>query len=231
MEDTIRDVMIPRVIAELKKEGIAGLPEYEQRLRNNAGNENVFLDYFLEANVALMFSSHGFEVTMRDKPDLRIELDGEVAYAEVTHFRRKERDEIDEQAMRDSEDLVPVGGPTPTEPAQVWDQLACKAKRKAKANQYREDAPNILVVETSSNAVNFTILSTAVHLYNKWAASDEQLQRLNAIILRDQGPKGNVHFCQTDRVAISMSPKLCDALARIQDWLIPRSLTSIQYTA
>jgi hypothetical protein len=179
----------------------------------------------------LMFSRHGLKVTMQDIPDLRIEMDGEVAYTEVTHFREKDRDRIDEQAMRDSEDLVPVGILTPTEGSEAWEQLACKAKRKV--NQYREGAPNVLVVETSSNAVNSTVLSTAVHLYDEWAASHEQLQRLNAFILIDQwtGPTGNVHFCQTARVAIPMSSKLHDTLAGIQDWLTPRSLTSIPYTA
>ena len=217
MTDRIRHAMIPHLIAELNRDGIAGLPEYEQALRNNAGNANVFLDRFLEANVALMFARHGFAVTMQDRPDLRIELNGKVACAEVTHFREKEQDRIDERAMRDSEDLVPVGILTPTEGSEAWEQLACKAKRKA--NQYIEGAPNILVVQTSSNAVDGTILGTAVHLYNRWAASDEQLQRLNAFLLIDQwtGPTGNVHFCQTDQVVISMSLKLCDALARIQD--------------
>jgi hypothetical protein len=160
MTDRIRDVIIPHLIAELNKHGVAGLPEYEQTLRNNAGNENVFRDHFLEANVALMFSRHGFKVTMLDKPDtpdLRIELDGEVAYAEVTHFRKKDQDIIDEQAMRDSEDLVPVGILTPSEQAEAWEQVACKAK--SKKNQYIEGVPNILVIETSSNAIGGTILS------------------------------------------------------------------------
>jgi hypothetical protein len=227
VKDRIRDSIIPHLIAELNKEKIAGLPEYEQRLRNNAGNEDVFRDLFLEADAAVMFRRHGFEVTMRDKPDLKIELDGEVVYAEVTHFRKKERDRVDELAMQDSEDLVPVGILTPTEGAEAWDQLACKAKRKA--TQYVEGAPNILVVKTSSNAMRGTILGTAVHVFNKWAANNDQLQRLNAFILIDQwtGPAGNVYFYQTDQVAVSMSAKLRDTLAKIRDWSTPGSLTCI----
>ena len=231
MTDRIRHAMIPHLIAELNRDGIAGLPEYEQKLWNNAGNATAFRDHFLEADVALMFSRHGFAVTMQDSPDLRIELDGEVAYAEVTHFREKEQDTIDERAMRDSEDLVLVGNVAPTERgSDAWRQVAGKAK--SKKHQYREGAPNILVIETSSNAIGGTILSTAVALYNKWAASNEKLQRLNAFMLVDQwaGGTGNVHFCQADRVAISMNSKLRDALARIQDWQIPTSLEKIPYT-
>jgi hypothetical protein len=229
VKDTIHDVIIPHLIAELSKREIGGLPDYEKRLRDNAGNREVFGDLFREANAALMFSNYGFEVSMRERPDLRVELDGGVVYAEVTHFREKKQDRIDKQAMGDSEDLVPVGILTPTEGSEAWDQLACKARRKA--NQYKDDAPNILVVETSSNSVDGSILATAVHRYNKWAASDKDLQMLNAFMLIDRwiGRAGCVHFCQTARVAISLSPKLCDALASIRYWSTPINLTSCQY--
>ena len=41
MEDRVRNVIIPHLILELRKEGIAGLEEYEVRIQNNAGNEKV----------------------------------------------------------------------------------------------------------------------------------------------------------------------------------------------
>ena len=69
MTDRIRHAMIPHLIAELNRDGIAGLPEYEQKLWNNAGNATAFRDHFLEADVALMFSRHGFAVTMQDSPE------------------------------------------------------------------------------------------------------------------------------------------------------------------
>ena len=100
---------IDRLITLLRREGIEGLADYEQRLVSNAGSANVFCDLVHESSAALMFSRHGFKVTIREKPDLRVELDDEVIYAEVKHFREKEQDRIDEKAMQDSEDLVPVG--------------------------------------------------------------------------------------------------------------------------
>ena len=47
----------------------------------------------------LMFSRHGFKVTLRQKPDLRIELDAKVAYTEENRFREKKQDRIDKQVV------------------------------------------------------------------------------------------------------------------------------------
>lgn len=66
MEDRVRNVIIPHLIAELGKEGIAGLGEYERRLQDNARNEQVLGDLLFEADAALMFSRHGFKVTIRE---------------------------------------------------------------------------------------------------------------------------------------------------------------------
>lgn len=234
MEDRIQDVIIPHLITELRKEGIAGLPEYERRLRNNAGNTKVFKNLLFEADAALMFSRHGFKVTIREEqepPDLRIELDGEVAYAEVKHFLEKEQDQNDEQAMRDSEDLVPTGILTPTEGSEAWEQLAGVAIRKV--NQYREGAPNILVIATDSNSVDGSILPTAVHLYNEQTFSDPCLRKLNAFMLIDQWVElranRNVYFCQTAYATTPISSRLIDALFSIQRWSTPRNITSIGY--
>jgi len=230
--DRIQDVIIPHLTIELRKEGIVGLPEYEQRLRNNAGT-TVFENLLFEADIALMFSHHGFKVTIQESPDLQIELDGEVAYAEVTHFLEKRQDQIDEQAMRDSEDLVPIGFLPPTEGYEAWEQLANKARKKA--HQYVDGAPNILVIATDSNSVNGDILPTAVQVYDGEANGDPCLQRLNAFMLVDQWylwDKGldverNVYFCRTAHAKVSMSQKLINTLANIQRWSTPRNIAKI----
>jgi hypothetical protein len=231
MEDRIRDVIIPHLITELRKEGVAGLSEYERRLRNNAGDTEVFKDLLFEADAALMFLHHGFEVTLREKPDLRIEWNGKVAYAEVKHFREKEQDRIDEQAMCESENLVPVGILVPTEGSEAWEQIATVAVRKV--DQYKKDAPNILVIATNSNSIDGIILQTAVHLYNEQASSDPRLHKLNAFVLIDQWiglrTNRNVYFCQTACVVTPLSSKLIDALTSIQQWSTPKNITSIRY--
>lgn len=231
MEDRIQNVIVPQLIAELRKEGVAGLAEYERRLRNNAGETEVFKDLLLEADTALMFLHHGFKVALRESPDLRIECDGEVAYAEVKHFREKEQDRIDEKAMYESEDLVPVGMLVPTEGSEAWEQIANVAVRKA--NQYMEDAPNLLIIATSSNSVDGTILPTAVHLYDEQASGNPRLRRLNAFVLIDQWielhTNRNVYFCQTTCAAIPLSRKMIDALASIERWSTPHNITRIRH--
>jgi len=228
MEDRIRNVIIPHLILELRKEGIAGLEEYERRLQDNAGNEKVFRDLLFEADAALMFSRHGFKVTIQERPDLRIDWNDEIVYAEVTHFSEKKQDRIDEQNMQRSEDLVPTGILTPTEGCEAWEQIVKVAI--GKVDQYKEDAPNILVVATDSDSVDGNILPTAVHLYNQEAArspADSPLRRLNAFMLIDMveelltGSEGkDVYFCQTACAAVRMSTKLVDTLASIQRWSV-----------
>jgi hypothetical protein len=233
MEDRVQNMVIPHLIAELHTEGISGLFEYERRLRNNARNKKVLGDLLFEADAAMMFSCHGFKVTIQERPDLRIELDGEVAYAEVTHFLEKKQDQTDEQTMRDSEDLVPTGILTPTEGSEAWEQLAEKALDKA--HQYKENAPNILVIAADSSSVNGSILPTAVHIYDGKANSNPRLQRLNAFMLVDQwylwdkklNIERNVYFCQTAHAKAPMSKKLINTLASIQRWSTPRSITNI----
>jgi hypothetical protein len=222
---------IARLIALLRKEGINGLPDYEQRLVNNAGNVDVLTDLVFESSVALMFSRHSFKVTIREKPDLRVELDNEVIYAEVKHFREKEQDRIDEEAMRDSENLVPVGNTVLLEGIEAWQQIANVAVRKA--NQYMASAPNLLVIASDSNCISGIILSTAVNIYNEKVteSNDRRLRRLNGLILMDQwiwlGDRleqltgagyRSVIFRPTACAAAPLSARLINALGSIRSW-------------
>lgn len=229
-QNLMKDIINP-LITQLKKEGINGLADYEQRLIKNAGDMEVFKDLLFEARAALMFSRHSFKVTIREKPDLRIEMDKEVAYAEVKHFREKEQDRIDEKAMRESDDLVPVGNTVLLEGVEAWQQIANVAIRKA--NQYMGNAPNLLVIASDSNSISGIILSTAVDIYNEEASksSNLHLRRLNAFMLMDQwiwpgdgleqfigAGHRSVIFCPTTYVATSLSKKLANALANIRHW-------------
>ena len=235
MNNRIQHLVFPHLMAQLKKEGIAGLEGYEQRLSASTPAMENFKDLLFEADAALMFSRHGFKVTMRDKPDLRIELDDEAAYAEVKHFREKKQDRIDEEAGRDSEDLVPVGI-LPEQPC-PWQQIVNVAIFKAKQEQYVDGAPNLLVIASDSNAVDGFVLPTGVHLYNQEAAksgANSPLRRLNAFLLVDMvnevwtgtGSR-NVYFCPTTYATVPISPKLVNALSNIHRWSTPREVTNI----
>ena len=222
---------IDRLIALLREEGIEGLADYEQKLVNNAGDADVFADLVFESNAALMFSRHGFKVTMRESPDLRVELDDEVVYAEVKHFREKEQDQIDDKGMRESEDLVRVGNTVLLEDIAAWQQIADVAARKA--GQYMPDTPNLLVIASDSHCASAIKLPTAVNVYDERAckSDDLRLRRLNAFMLMDQyiwlGKKLNsfpgpgsrsVIFRPTACAAIPLSGKLTNALQSIRNW-------------
>lgn len=89
-----------------------GLAAYARKLRLNAGSPARLYDLLAEGRAALTFLRNGWRVEMRDSPDLMLERDGDVVYAEVKHFYRKLQDELDEQAMdaaTDDDLLVPVG--------------------------------------------------------------------------------------------------------------------------
>lgn len=222
---------IDRLIILLREEGIEGLADYEQRLVNNAGNVDVFDDLVFESNAALMFSRHGFKVTIREKPDLRVELDDEVIYAEVKHFREKEQDRIDEKAMRESEDFVLVGNTVLREGIAAWQQIANVAT--SKASVYIANTPNLLVIASDSNCISGIKLSTAVNIYNEKVSesNDLCLLRLSGFLLMDQRiwPGGQIEqligtgsrsviFRPTARAAIPLSAKLTNALDSIRDW-------------
>jgi hypothetical protein len=223
--------IIYHLITQLKKEGINGLVGYEQRLTKNAADREVFKDLLFEAKAALMFSRHSFKVTIREKPDLCIEMDKEVAYVEVKHFREKEQDRIDEKAMQESDDLVLVGNTVLREGVEAWQQIANVAIRKA--NQYMDNVPNLLVVASDSNSISGIILSTAVDIYNEEASKSGNLhlRKLNAFMLMDQwiwpgdrleqfigAGHSTVIFCPTSYVATPLSTNFANALANIHHW-------------
>ena len=126
---------------------------------------------------------------------------------------------------------MPVGNTVLLEGVEAWQQIANVAIRKA--NQYMEDAPNLLVIASDSNCISGIILSTAVRVYNEHVCKspDLRLRRLNALILMDQwiwpGDRleqligaGNrsVIFCPTASVTVSLSTRLRDTLSNIREW-------------
>ena len=204
MDDRIQSVIIPCFIAKLKEAGIAGVDDYGKKLKQNARIIENLKDFLMEAHAAFMFSHYGFTVTMRESPDLRIVLDNETVYAEVKHFREKEQDRTDQEAMEKSEDLVAVGILPPNELC-PWQQIANRAIKYEK--QYVENAPNLLVLVSDSNAVGGSVLETGVVRFNQMVATSDAnspLRRLSAVMLVDEVNElwtgqdlVNVYFCPT----------------------------------
>ncbi len=214
---------IDQLVTQLRGKGAIGVEQYEVKLKNNAKNIAVLDDLFFEGRAALLFLTNGFKVTLRDSPDVKIELDNEVVYAEVKHFREKERDRIDEKAMAKTRGLlVPIGDTTVTESSAVYEQIADVAI--SKADQYVMNAPNILIIESSSDSTSLN-LSSAAREYNDRVrkTNDPRLRRLNALMLvncclYDFGNSGpyNTEFCPLAYIDTPMSRRLISTLFDIQ---------------
>jgi hypothetical protein len=74
---------IDALISKLRLKGATGIDQYERRLKDNAGNEEVFNDLLFEARAALMFLHYDWRVELRESPDLALSLNGELLYAEA----------------------------------------------------------------------------------------------------------------------------------------------------
>ena len=221
-------------LAQLRSKGALDVELYEQKLNDNANDENNLKNHMAEGRAALLFLNNGFTVKMRESPDLEIAFNGETAYVEVKRFRPKEQDLLDEKAMEEQsrkyrnsgnqEDniLVPIGDTTETEGKQVWVQMADVAQ--SKVGQYREDAPNILMIESDSDSTEATLTSAAHEIEDRVRQEqDARLRKLNVMMLVNcglytvgrEGPY-NVEFCPLTTARTRMSYEMGQRLATIR---------------
>lgn len=215
MNDIITNMSI-----SLEKAHVEGVPEYIEKLRANATSPN-FEDFRLEGKAAIMFGKAGFDVTMRDSPDLALKFNNEEFYAEVTHFRLKKQDEIDAAKMSEPGDLlVPYGDTVPLEGKHPWEQVYDVAKKKIK--QYEEDAPNILAIESSSTSVEDTEIETAIKMINEDVRYGKcpEFAKLNGILLVSDWYNvsqqwRSAYFFATNNPAVSLSRELSSLLNKI----------------
>jgi hypothetical protein len=207
------------LIGRLRAAGASGVDDYSFKLKTNEKNDEIFRDLLFEGKAALMFLNHHWQVELRDRPDLKLQFAGELLYAEVKHFRLKEQDQKDEDAMLAATDeLVRYGDLGKAEGSEAWEQVVTVARNKV--GQYVEGAPNILVVESSTVSLEL-MASSAVHAIDEACGSgDLGLCRLSGLVLVDasgwKSLQRDVEFCKTSHAAIPLSENLCRALEEIQ---------------
>ncbi len=221
-------------LAQLRSKGVIDVEVYEQKLNDNANDENNLKNHMAEGRAALLFLNNGFTVKMRESPDLEIAFNRETVYVEVKRFRPKEQDLLDKKAMEEQsrkyehsgneEDniLVPIGDTTVTEGKPVWAQMADVAQ--SKVGQYKEAAPNILMIASDSDSTEATLTAAAHEVEERIREGpDARLSKLNAMILincglytvgRD-GPY-NVEFCLLATGVTQMSHDMVQRLATIK---------------
>ncbi len=213
--------IITSMRTSLEKAHVEGVPEYIKRLQNNSSNDDVFQDLLLEGTAALMFNKAGLGVTMRESPDLALRFNNEQFYAEVKHFRFKKQDRIDAAKMSEPGDELELYGDTvPLEGKCAWEQVYGVAKKKI--DQYKEQALNILVIESSSTSIEEPEILTARNKINEDVRSCKcpGLAKLNGILLTSDWNNisrqwRNVFFYRTSSPAVSLSLKLSDLLDKI----------------
>ena len=217
MDDIITNMRI-----DLEKAHVQGIPEYIKNLRAISDSLE---DFRLEGKAALMFARAGCSVTIRkraESPDLALSFNNEQFYAEVKHFRMKEQDRIDAAKMSEPGDKLELYGDTvPLEGKPAWEQVYDVAKKKIK--QYKEYAPNILVIESSSASIEDTEIPDAINMIDEDVRSSKRLgiAKLNGILLAMDWNNisqqwRNVHFFHTSNPAVPLSRELSGLLDEIR---------------
>ncbi len=197
-------ILIDWWIAELRKLGAKNLDPYERKLRSFDQNEQKVFEFIAEARAALLFLRNGISVTMRDKPDLRLELGNEIIYAEVKHQNEKETDRRDAAAMAVAGpyEFVQVGNVFDDEQQHGWQGMCATAVKKQP--QYIEGAQNILVFVNHSNSID-RHLRSAVNEFDdavRKAGAASPLRNLGGMMMfaASYGPGSgwsNVEFIRT----------------------------------
>ncbi|MEE9366540.1 MAG: hypothetical protein V3W44_07635 [Dehalococcoidales bacterium] len=209
MNDIITNMRI-----DLEKAHVRGIPEYIKNLQANSNSPN-FEDLRLEGEAARMFSKAGFCVTLRESPDLALRFNNKQFYAEVKHFRKKEQDIIDDAKMSEPGDELVLYGDT------CWEQVYDVAKHKIE--KYKELAPYILVIESSSNCVEDGDVLTVINTINEDVCLGKCLgfAKLNGILLitvdwYNNSQRRKVYFYPTSNPTVSLSRELSSLLDEIR---------------
>ena len=223
MTELYNDI-ITNMRISLENAHVKGIPEY---IKNLQAISDSLEDFRLEGKAAFMFARAGCSVTIRKRaepPDLALRFNNEQFYAEVKHFREKEQDRIDTAKMSgldDENELEPYGDIVPLEGKSAWEQVYEVAKKKI--GQYKENAPNILVIESSSTSIEDTEIPTAINMIDEDVRSGKSpgLTKLNGILLALDWSNisrqwRKVFFYPTSKPAVSLSRELSGLLDEIR---------------
>lgn len=168
-----------------------------------------------------MFARSGFEVQMRESPDLILRHDGESLGAEVKRFQRKEQDYIDDERMQ--VEFIEYGETVSTEGEEAWVQVEKVILKKSSI--LISGIPNILVIESSSpnciekSEILFAVKSISNQIKH-WKAGD--IGRLNGIIFMSNGYnhtlQRGVYFFEIPHADVPLPNEIRLALEEITEW-------------
>lgn len=202
--------------------GVRGVDEFYSKLMSNVRTE-VYRDLLAEAAAATTLRGIGLDVEMRDRPDLALALAGELAYAEVKHFRRKAQDDIDDSRLTaHGGQLVSYGDTTALEGKAAVEQVLAVFRKKLAALQ--AGAANLLVVQSSSsNCVeDYEVSDAMAMIEDTVAAGDEDFRLLNGVVFLSPsyscGSQRSVYFYLARNPLVQLSSRLRSRLETLREW-------------
>ncbi len=214
------------LLALLRQLRVANVDGYERKVSQNAGHAEIVRDLLSEGLAAAMFAKNGIMVELRESPDLLLHVCDQLVGAEVKHIRWKEQDTIDDQRMRAAgRSLVELPGTMETESQTAWDSIAAVAEKKV--SQCLPDAPNLLVIDSSSshNLEDGHVLTAAHEIDDRIAAGRAQLSRWSGLLLMSMWlsvpDHRSVYFFELRRASIPVTLGAADALVAIKRRLWP----------
>ena len=188
------------------------------KLGSQRNNDQKVFQLLAEARAALLFLRKGWQVTMRDRPDLKLELEGQTIYADVKHQNEKETDRRDERAMAAKPlQFMPVGNVIDDEGQHGWQGMCNTAIKKEP--QYLEGEQNVLVFVSYSDSLDL-LLQSAVNEFDDevWrVGARSPLRKLGGMMMLTTsfGPRSgmsNVIFCPTSYPIKRISHSLATVL-------------------
>jgi len=165
--------------SQLSEHRVLNAQTYIKKLEGNLNDSLQFEDLKYEGYAALVLRCCGFQVEMRDSPDLCLRLDADRLYAEVKHFRRKVQDDHDQNRMEKAppELLVDYGK------VDAWQKVFEDIKDKVR--EYNKEQPFIIIIGSSSeHGIEDYEIERAVNYAQKPKARSDhpELEKLNGIL-------------------------------------------------
>ena len=186
MNDSKNNQIIELYRKVLTEGSVENVEDFLRKLSNNKNVQGNFDDLRAEGDAAHLLAVHGFQVEMRESPDLLFQYEDFTVFAEVKRFRRKDQDLIDDKNMMVAGDeLVRIGDTMETEGSLPWQQLVNVIMKKLAG--YHETAQYILIiVNDSDNCVwSIDVITALNQLMETEAESESNFHILSGILFID----------------------------------------------
>jgi len=213
---------IDQIRALLEQLGVRRVDFFIGKLQDNSSNRPVYEDFLVEGEAAATLAEYGFTVTMADRPDLKIQFADASFSAEAKHFRWKEKDQTDEENMKDAMAkglLAQIGGIV-EDGKQAWKQILEVAHRKAE--QYCDSEPFVLIVRSSSpyNIGEIEVVTARNEINDRVSSGQDQVfRKLNGFLFFDRdfniSRKRSAYFYPTQYPNVRLDSRTLEALSSI----------------